>query len=159
MNAEFWLWSAVVVSGLWSGLLLTITTILHPMFAQGDGSGFRHDLGRFLPVARKSPTNYILVIALIVFPAIALFALRDAGVNSTFVLTAIGLVLTFTGAGMISRLAAEPNYDVILGWDEARPPTTWRKIRHKYFALNWIRGAFVWSAFACFIAATVQYGG
>lgn len=31
------------------------------MFATGDGAGFATDLGRFLPIARRSPTNYVLV--------------------------------------------------------------------------------------------------
>lgn len=62
MSTEIWLGTAVVLAGLWSGLLLTVTTILHPIYAARDARGFRQELGWFLPVARRSPTNYILVI-------------------------------------------------------------------------------------------------
>lgn len=61
MITEIGLGLSVVCAGLWSGLLLTLTTILHPMFATGDGAWFATGLGRFLPIARRSPTNYLLV--------------------------------------------------------------------------------------------------
>ena len=62
MTAEIGLGLAVVCAGLWSGLLLTLTTILHPIYAAEDGRGFALALRDFLPVARRSPTNYVLVI-------------------------------------------------------------------------------------------------
>lgn len=72
MITELWLGLSLVFAGLWSGLLLTLTTILHPMFAAQDGGGFAADLRRFLPIARRSPTNYVLVIGLVTAPAAAL---------------------------------------------------------------------------------------
>lgn len=69
MFAEIGLGLAVVCAGLWSGLLLTLTTILHPMYAALDGRGFASALGRFLPIARRSSTNYVLVGGLVVGPA------------------------------------------------------------------------------------------
>jgi len=157
MITEIGLGLALVCAGLWSGLLLTLTTILHPMCAARDGSGFTSDLRRFLPIARSSPTNYVLVIGLVVGPAIALVGLRHDPTGAPFVLTTIGLALTVTGPLLISRYAAEPNYDVILGWDPAALPADWRAIQSRYFALNWIRGAFTWAAFGCFLAATYAY--
>lgn len=154
MNTQLWLCLSVALAGLWSGLLLTITTILHPMFSHEDLADFRRDLGRFLPIARRSPTNYVLVIGLVVAPAVALASLADAPATSPFALTAIGLLLTIVGAFGMSRFLAEPNYDVILGWDPSQDPGVMQKARHAYFTLNWLRGAFVWTAFACFLAAT-----
>jgi hypothetical protein len=154
MNTQLWLCLSVACAGLWSGLLLTITTILHPMFAHQDMAGFRADLGRFLPIARRSPTNYLLVIGLMVTPLLALVSLRDDRSAAPFVLTAVGLGLTLAGAFGLSRFVAEPNYDVILGWDDATTAESKRAARRRYFALNWIRGAFTWSAFGCFLAAT-----
>ena len=153
MNADLWLCLTIVIAGLWSGLLLTVTTILHPMFASEDDVGFRHDLGRFLPIARRSPTNYVLVIGLVVAPAIALAAMRDEVSGAPFVLTAIGLVFTFIGAMVISRFAAEPNYDVILSDETPAGSQRWTTARRRYFTLNWVRGAFVWTALGCFSAA------
>jgi hypothetical protein len=154
MNTQLWLCLSVAAAGLWSGLLLTVTTILHPMFARQDLSGFVNDLGRFLPIARRSPVNYLLVIGLIVAPAGALAALWDSRSSAPFVLTAIGFALTFIGAFVISRFIAEPNYDQILSWRPSEPAGALQAARRRYFALNWIRGLFVWAAFSCFLAAT-----
>ena len=90
MLADISLALSVVCAGLWSGLLLTLTTILHPLYTARDGAGFATDLGRFLPVARRSPTNYALVIGLVVAPVLALVGLRDDPTGAPFVLTALG---------------------------------------------------------------------
>jgi hypothetical protein len=154
MNTQLLLCLCVALAGLWSGLLLTITTILHPMFSHQDLAGFRNDLGRFLPVARRSPTNYLLVIGLMVVPAIALVSLADDRGSAPFVLTAIGFALILIGAFGMSRFLAEPNYDVILHWDATQPSAEMQSARRRYFALNWARGALTWAAFGCFLAAT-----
>jgi len=154
VNTELWLCLSVAAAGLWSGLLLTITTILHPMFARQDMAGFAGDLGRFLPIARRAPVNYVLVVGLVVAPAGALVAQWDARWSAPFVLTAIGFGLTFVGAFVMSRFLAEPNYEEILGWRPTEPAAALRPARYRYFVLNWLRGAFVWAAFACFLAAT-----
>jgi hypothetical protein len=157
MDTELWLGLTVVVAGLWSGLLLTITTILHPMYAADDGPGFVADLRRFLPIARRSPTNYVLVVGLVVVPAVALAALWGDRGGAPFVLTAIGFGLTILGPLLASRYLAEPNYEVILGWDPEHLPADWERTRRRYFALNWLRGVLTWAAFACFLAATYLY--
>jgi hypothetical protein len=157
MSIEIWLALSVVCAGLWSGLLLTLTTILHPIYAAQDSRGFREELGLFLPRARKSVTNYVLVIGLVVAPTGALVAMRDNAGDPAFVLTAIGLALTVIGPLLISRFLSEPTYDVILGWRPAEVPDDWRDTRRRYFALNWIRSAFTWAAFACFLAAAYAH--
>jgi hypothetical protein len=153
MTTEIGLGLSVVFAGLWSGLLLTLTTILHPMFGTRDGGGFAADLGRFLPIARRSPTNYVLVIGLVVAPAVALAGLWNDPKGTPFVLTALGFALTVTGPLLVSRFASEPTYDVILGWDPDAVPSNWRAVRHRWMALNWIRAALTWTAFALFLAA------
>ena len=153
MVTEIALGLSVVFAGLWSGLLLTLTTILHPMFATRDGSGFAADLGRFLPIARRSPTNYVLVTGLVVAPAVALASMWGGPPDATFVLTATGLVLTITGPLLVSRFASEPNYDVILGWDPDAVPADWRDARRRWLTHNWIRATLTWTAFALFLAA------
>lgn len=157
MLAEIGLGLAVVCAGLWSGLLLTLTTILHPIYAALDGKGFAAELRRFLPVARRSPTNYALVIGLVVGPVIALVGLRGDLSGAPFVLTATGLALTVAGPLLISNRLAEPNYDVILAWDPDALPADWKAVRRRYFALNWVRAALTWAAFALFLAATYTY--
>jgi len=150
-SADVALSLCVVLAGLWSGLLLTLTTILHPMFRALDGSGFAQEMRRFLPVARRSPTNWIIVVGLVVAPIAALIALR-AG-TAGFVLTALGLVACVAGPLLVSRFLAEPNYEVMLAWDPDAMPANWRAIRRRYFRLNWIRAAATWTAFVLFAAA------
>ena len=153
MLAEIGLGLSVVSAGLWSGLLLTLTTILHPMFAARDGRGFAEDMRRFLPIARRSPTNVVLVLMLVAAPVLALIGLRHERTGVPFLLTALGLALVVAGPLLTSRFLAEPNYDRILGWDAAAVPADWRVVRARYFRLNWVRGALTWSAFALFLLA------
>jgi hypothetical protein len=145
---------SVVCAGLWSGLLLTLTTILHPIYAAQDAGGFAAELQRFLTVARRSPTNYLLVTGLVVAPVIALLGLRADPAGAPFVLTAIGLGLTVAGPLLVSNRLAEPNYRVILGWDPAAVPADWRVVRRRYFALNWVRAVLTWTSFLLFLAAS-----
>ena len=156
MTAEIGLGLAVVCAGLWSGLLLTLTTILHPIYAAEDGRGFALALRDFLPVARRSPTNYLLVVGLVVAPVVALFGLWGEG-GAPFVLTAVGLALTVIGPLLTSRLLSEPTYDVILGWDPDAVPADWQAVRRRYFTLNWVRAVFTWVAFALFLAAAYAH--
>ncbi|MCY1139108.1 hypothetical protein OWR29_14010 [Actinoplanes sp. Pm04-4] len=155
MLAEIGLFLSIVCAGLWSGLLLTLTTILHPIYAAQDGRGFALELRAFLPTARKSPTNYALVGGLVLAPVLALIGLRSAGLP--FVLTATGLALTIIGPLLVSNRLSEPLYDVILGWDPDAVPADWRLVRRRYFALNWIRAVLTWAAFLLFLAATWSY--
>jgi hypothetical protein len=48
------------------------------------------------------------------------------------------------------------HFDVMLAWDPAAPPAGWEAARRRYFALDWIRAAATWIAFALFLAALVQ---
>lgn len=101
--------------------------------------------------------GYVLVAALVLAPAVALAGLREDPAGAPFVLTALGLAATVAGPLLTSRFRAEPNYDVILGWDPDAPPANWRAVQAKYFRLNWIRGAFTWVAFALFLAGAYAY--
>ena len=56
MIADVGLGLSVVATALWSGLLLTRTT-LHPMYKPQPAGGFATDMRRFLPIARSSPTT------------------------------------------------------------------------------------------------------
>jgi hypothetical protein len=98
-----------------------------------------------------------LVAGLVVGPVLALVGLSDDPTGAPFVLTALGLALTVTGPLLVSRLASEPNYDVILGWDPEHLPADWQAARDRWIALNWIRGVFTWVAFALFLAASYAY--
>lgn len=151
--AELGLTLSVLAAGLWSGLLLTLTTILHPMFAALDARSYAVEMRRFLPIARRSPTNQVLVLLLVIAPVVALVGLRDDPTSAPFLLCALGLAATLTGPLLASRFLAEPNYDVILGWDPDAVPPDWRTARDRMFGLNWLRATLTWLAFASFAVA------
>lgn len=151
--AEVALLASLVLAGLWSGLLLFLTTILHPVFAGLSGPDFAVLMRRFLPVARRSATNYVIVIGLVVAPAAALVGLGDRPAGAPFILTAVGLAATLLGPVMASRLLAEPLYDVMLGWEPEAMPPGWQRVRARYFRINWLRGWLTWLSFALFLAA------
>lgn len=69
---------------------------------RGNGAEFARFLGAFLPVARKAPINYAVVIGMIVAPVVALLTIDDAG-STAFVLTAIGLALIVAGPLAVSN--------------------------------------------------------
>jgi hypothetical protein len=157
MTGEDWALAACVVfSGLWSGLLAMLTLVMHPMLGSMDGRGFARFLRAFLPVARHAWFNYVAVVGMVLAPILALVALGDDPGSAPFVLTAIGLALTIAGPLLVSNRLAEPNYDVMLAWDPEAMPADWEAGRHRYFALNWIRAAATWAAFAVFLAALVE---
>jgi hypothetical protein len=154
MIAEIGLGLSVVAAGLWSGLLLTVTTILHPLYGRQDAAGFAAEMRRFLPIARRSPTNHLLVTGLLLAPAVALVGLWiERSFGAVFVLTAVGLAATVAGPLLVSRRLAEPNYTVILGWDPQHPPGDWQLARDRWFRHNWARAVLTWMAFSLFLAA------
>ncbi|MDD7967117.1 DUF1772 domain-containing protein [Actinomycetospora lemnae] len=157
MLAALGLVAAVVATALWSGLLLMLTTILHPVYGRLDAPGFAGGLQRFLPVAQRSPTNYGLLAAMVLTPVVALVGLRADPGGAPFVLTATGLALVVAGPVLTSRFAAEPNYAVILAWDAADPPADWRDARGRWLRVNWLRAAATWAALALFVVATWLY--
>ena len=153
--AEWALVACVVFSGTWSGLLAMLTLVMHPMLREMEGRDFAIFLRRFLPTARHAPFNYACVLGMVVSPVVALIALDDTG-SASFVLAALGLVLTVAGPLLTSRLLSEPTYDVMLGWDPEALPEGWEATRKRYFALNWIRALATWTAFGLFLAALVE---
>jgi hypothetical protein len=157
VTADIALGLSVVATALWSGLLLTLTTILHPMFASRSAAGFTEDMRRFLPIARKSPTNYVLVVALVASPVVALVGLRSEAGSAPFVLTAAGLAATVAGPLLASIRLAEPNYAVIMSWDPDAVPADWQTTRARYCRFNWIRAALTWLALVLFTAAAYLY--
>ena len=153
MLAAIGLLATVVAVALWSGLLLMLTTILHPVYLGLDATGFAEGMGRFLPVARRSPTNYLLIAAMVIAPVVALVGLGREPIGAPFVLTALGLAVVVAGPLLTSRFAAEPNYDLMLSWDPAAPPPDWRAARARWVRLNWVRSTATWVALVLFVVA------
>lgn len=157
MTAEGWLLGVIVFfSGLASGLLGMLCTILRPMLAEMDGPGFRGFMEAFLRFADHSWGRiYNLAWAIVMFlgPVVALVLLWDDRGSAAFVLTALGLGIVVLGVIVLSNVWKQPHYKVILGWDPAAMPADWPAGRDKYFTINWLQCGATWSAFALFTGA------
>ena len=155
-TATMWLAASAVFTGIWSGLLTQTTMVLHPMMRAQDGPTYARQMEMLLRTTRKAPAKFC-VIGLVVAPAGALATIYAAGDRSTaFLLTGIGLGATIVGALLVPNFLAVPNYDRILAWDPEHLPEGWEAVRSRYFALNWARAAFAWTAFGVLMAGLVR---
>ena len=159
MSGEEWVLAATVfLSGLASGLLGMLCTIMRPMLAEMDGRDFRTFMEAFLRFADHSLGklfNLAWALGMFLLPIVALVLLWDDRGSTSFVFTAIGLVIVFVGVIVLSNAVKTPHYKVMLAWDPEAMPPNWEAGREKYFTINWIQMVTTWSAFALFIAALV----
>ena len=159
MTGEQWVLAVTVFcSGIASGLLGMLCTIMRPMLTEMDGRGFRSFMEVFLRFADHSwgkVFNLGWAIGMFLLPIVALVLLWDDRGSTSFVLTAVGLGIVFVGVIVVSNAVKTPHYKVMLAWDPEAMPSDWETGRDKYFAINWIQMATTWSAFAVFIAALI----
>jgi hypothetical protein len=157
VTAEEWALAATVfVSGLASGLLGMLSTIMRPMLAAMDGRDFRNFMEAFLRYADHSwgkVFNYAWGLGMVFGPVVALVLLWDDPGSTSFVLTAIGLGIVIVGIWIVSNAWKTPTYNMILAWDPEAMPADWEAGRRRYFTINWIQLAVTWSAFALFLVA------
>ncbi|HEY6532965.1 MAG TPA: hypothetical protein VIY72_11710 [Acidimicrobiales bacterium] len=152
---ELSLAASVVFAGLWSGLLGTLTTILHPMMAAMDGRAFRGFMGAWLAFARKAWFNYVCALGMAIAPIVVLVTLWGDRSSAPFVLTAIGLAIVIVCVYVVSNVWKEPHYDVIMAWDPDAMPSDWEAGRRRYFTINWIQAVATWTVLGLFLAAMI----
>ena len=159
MTAEEWTLAATVfVSGLASGLLGMLSTIMRPMLAAMDGRDFRNFMEAFLQYAGKSwgrAYNYVWSLGMTFGPVVALVLLSEDPGSTSFVLTAIGLGIVIVGVLVVSNVWKTPTYNLILAWDPEALPADWEAGRQRYFTINWLQLAVTWAAFALFLGALI----
>ena len=159
MTGEEWVLAATVfLSGLASGLLGMLCTIMRPMLADMRGRDFRNFMGAFLRFADHSlgkAYNLAWAAGMFLLPVVGLVLLWDDRGSGAFVLTAVGLAIVFVGVIILSNAVKTPHYKVMLGWDPEAMPPNWDAGRQKYFTINWIQMVTTWSAFAVFIGALI----
>ena len=149
----------VFFSGLASGLLGALCTIIRPMQAAMNGRDFRTFMERFLRYAANGlgkVFNYAWSLGMTIGPIVALVLLWDDPGSTSFILTAIGLGIVLVGIWLVSNVWKTPTYNVILAWDPEALPADWESGRRRYFTINWIQLAVTWSAFALFLAALIS---
>jgi hypothetical protein len=159
VTGEEWVLAVTVFfSGLASGLLGMLCTIMRPMLAEMDGADFRNFMGTFLRFAGEGLGklyNLGWSLAMFLLPVVVLVLLWDDRGSTSFVLTAIGWVIVVVGVIIVSNAVKTPHYKVMLAWDPDAMPPDWEAGRQKYFTINWIQLLTTWSAFALFTAALI----
>jgi hypothetical protein len=138
-SAAIFLGLGVVTSGLFSGLLVAVLALLQQILKGLSGREFTVVMQRFLPLARRAPVNYTLVLTSVVAPLTALLLGIGPIGSPRFVLTLAGMLVFLLNPLLTSTFAAEPLYNVILGWHPATPPADWERSRERYFRVNWLR--------------------
>ena len=144
---------AVVSTGLFTGLLMTILAFFQKALKDLTGPQFALVIQRFLGIVRTHPLNYTMVFTSGFVPIAALVVLREDPGSAEFVLTLVGLLAFWCGPILTSRFLAEPVYDIFLNWEIDAPPEDWPKARERYFRINAIRGLGSVIAFICFVVA------
>jgi uncharacterized membrane protein len=142
---------AVISTGLFTGLLMTILAFFQRVLKDLTAPEFTLVMQRFLGVVRTHPLHYGLVITSLLAPVAALVLLRGGGGSSTFLLILAGLISFAAGPALVSRYLVEPIYDVFSSWEIESPPENWRVARDRYFSLNAIRGLGSGTAFVLFL--------
>ena len=157
MTAEEWALAATVFfTGLSAGFLGALCTIIRPMLQAMDGRGFRNFMEVFLRYAGSGWGkwyNLAWAFVPVVGSIVALVLLWDDPGSTSFILTAIGLVIVLVGIWLVSNMWKTPTYNLILAWDPEAMPADWEAGRRRYFTINWIQFAATWSAFALFLVA------
>jgi MFS family permease len=160
VTAEEWVLAATAfLSGLASGLLGMLSTIMRPMLAAMDGPDFRNFMEGFLRYADHGlgkAFNYAWSLGMTIGPIVALVLLGDDPGSTSFVLTAIGLGIVIVGVLIVSNVWKTPTYNVILAWDPEALPAGWEATRRRYFTINLIQLAVTWAAFALFLVALIS---
>jgi uncharacterized membrane protein len=160
VTAEEWALAATILfSGLASGLLGMLSTIMRPMLAAMHGRDFRNFMETFLRYADHGlgkVFNYAWSLGMGIGPIVALVLLWDDPGSTSFVLTALGLGIVIVGIYIVSNVWKTPHYKVMLAWDPEDLPADWEAGRQRYFTINWIQFATTWGAMALFLVALIS---
>lgn len=144
---------SIIASGLFTGLLTAVVALLQQTLKPLSASEFTTVMRHFLPIARKAPVNYALVLTPMLVPPVVLVLAWDQMANPLFGLTLVGWLAFLFGPFLTSRFGAEPLYDIILSWPVQSPPADWQIFRERYFRLNLIRLIGSSLAFLLFLGA------
>jgi hypothetical protein len=146
---------AVISTGLFTGLLMTVLFFFERALRDLSGTEFTVVMQRFLKITRTHPLNYGMVLISGFVPIAVLVILRENPGSPTFLLTLLGLLAFWCGPVLTSRFVAQPVYGVFMSWEADAPPQDWREARERYFRANVFRGLGSAVAFICFVVAAI----
>src|ERR671917_1256461 len=94
---------AIVSTGLFTGLLMTVLFFFERALRDLSGMEFAVVMQRFLKITRTYPLNYAMVLTSGFLPIALLVMLRENPGSPTFVLTMLGLLAFWCGPVLTSR--------------------------------------------------------
>jgi hypothetical protein len=159
MSEEWVLAGSAFVSAFAVGLLGMLNAIMRPMLAAMSGRDFRGFMEAFLQYAGNGwgkAYNFVWAIGMLVGPAVVLVLLRDDPGSTSFVLTAISVVVVLVGIEVLSNVWKTPTYNKILAWDPDELPADWEATRRTYFTINAIQLVVTWSVLALLLVALIE---
>jgi hypothetical protein len=148
---------AVLSTGLFTGLLMTVKFYFERALKDLSGPEFTLVMQRFLKVTRTHPLNYAMVLVSGFAPVAVLMMMRESLGSAAFMLTAVGLLAFWCGSILPSTFFAQPLYGVFMSWELDAPPQDWREARDRYFRVNVVRGLGSALAFVCFVIAAMTW--
>ena len=147
---------AVISTGLFTGLLMTVLFFFERALKDLSGSEFALVMQRFLKITRTHPLNYAMVLTSGLVPIAVLVMLRENPGSPSFVLIAAGLLAFWCGSILPSTFIAQPVYGIFMSWEIEAPPEDWQVARDRYFRVNVVRGLGSAIAFICFVVAVIM---
>ena len=112
-----------------------------------------------LPIARTSPTNYLLVTGLVVARRSRWSAVGRARQRTLRAHRGRPRADRHRAAARLPPQPREPNYEVILAWDPRRCRRLGAAVRPRWLAHNSIRAALTWTRVAAFLARRLPLPG
>ena len=146
---------AVVSTGLFTGLLMTVLFFFERALKDLSGPEFATVMQRFLKITCTHPLNYAMVLISGLTPLAVLVMMHESPGSPSFVLTTSGLLAFWCGSSLPSTFIAQPLYGVFMSWEIDAPPQDWREARERYFRVNVVRGLGSAIAFVCFVIAAM----
>ena len=146
---------AVLSTGLFTGLLMTVVFFFERALKDLSGPEFALVMQRFLKITRTHPLNYAMVLISGLTPVAVLVMMHESPGSPSFVLSAIGLLAFWCGSILPSSFIAQPLYGGFMSWEIDAPPQDWREARERYFRANVFRGLGSAVAFVCFVVAAI----
>ena len=118
---------AVLSTGLFTGLLMTVKFYFERALKDLSGPEFTLVMQRFLKITRTHPLNYAIVLVSGFAPVAVLMMMRESLGSAAFMLTAVGLLAFWCGSILPSTFFAQPLYGVFMSWELDAPPQDWRE--------------------------------
>ncbi|MBN1428391.1 MAG: hypothetical protein JXB07_08400 [Anaerolineae bacterium] len=147
---------SVMMTGLFSGLTLTVTMLFYPAVKRLSGPEFTSVCHRFLRVSDIAPVNYTLVILSMLAPTTALVAGMNISNTRPFTLTLVGWLIFLVGSVGVSRFLLEPLYDKFANWSDQSPPGNWETYRNRWYWFTQLQSISSISAFVLYTLALGQ---